>query len=148
MHKCADRAPCGLMRMPCFSYLCPPLLSRHIPQIPYWINNIEGDAIQSGKSVLVASSENAIRGLLMHLLNIPKEQIVNIEIPTGLPLVFDLRHKCLKLLEGDFTEYNFGTVCCGATLSLFILSIDAQTLIYSKQSTNRTGSSITLWCPM
>jgi 2,3-bisphosphoglycerate-dependent phosphoglycerate mutase len=79
-------------------------------QIPYWINNIEGDAIRSGKSVLVASSENAIRGLLMHLLKIPKEQIVNIEIPTGLPLVFDLRHKCLKLLEGEFTDYNFGTV--------------------------------------
>ena len=41
-------------------------------------------------------------------LQIPKEEIVNIEIPTGLPLVFDMRHKCLKLLEGDFTTYNFG----------------------------------------
>ena len=58
--------------------------------------------------MLVASSENAIRGLLMHLLEIPEEEIVNIEIPTGLPLIFDLRHKCLKLLEGDFDDYNFG----------------------------------------
>ena len=40
----------------------------------YWINNIEGMAIKQGKSVLVASSENAIRGLLMHLLKIPKSE--------------------------------------------------------------------------
>jgi len=76
--------------------------------IPYWVQSIEGHAISQGKSVLVASSENAIRGLLMHLLKIPTEEISNIEIPTGLPLVFDLRHKCLKLLEGDFRDYNFG----------------------------------------
>jgi len=76
--------------------------------IPYWIQAIEGEAIAQGKSVLVASSENAIRGLLMHLLRIPKEEIVNIEIPTGLPLVYDMRHRCLSLLEGDFTDYNFG----------------------------------------
>jgi len=76
--------------------------------IPYWINNIEGNAIAKGKSVLIASSENAIRGLLMHLLNIPTDQISNIEIPTGLPLVYDMRYKCLKLLDGDFRDYNFG----------------------------------------
>lgn len=65
-------------------------------------------AVAKGKSVLVASSENAIRGLLMHLLKIPTEEISNIEIPTGLPLIFDMRYKCLKLLEGDFHDYNFG----------------------------------------
>jgi len=77
--------------------------------IPYWVNSIEGEAIKQGKSVLVASSENAIRGLLMHLLKIPTTEISNIEIPTGLPLLFDMRHRCLKLLDGDFTDYNFGT---------------------------------------
>ena len=44
----------------------------------------------------------------MHLLNIPTDQISNIEIPTGLPLVFDMRYKCLKLLDGDFNDYDFG----------------------------------------
>lgn len=43
--------------------------------IPYWIDAIERNAIAEGKSVLVASSENAIRGLLMHLFSIP-------EVPT------------------------------------------------------------------
>ena len=76
--------------------------------IPYFVNNIEKNAIARGKNVLIASSENAIRGLLMHLLEIPTDRIVDIEIPTGLPLVYDLRHKCLRLLEGDFEDYNFG----------------------------------------
>eukprot|EP00322_Chrysochromulina_rotalis_P013564 CAMPEP_0115869974 /NCGR_PEP_ID=MMETSP0287-20121206/22082_1 /TAXON_ID=412157 /ORGANISM="Chrysochromulina rotalis, Strain UIO044" /LENGTH=700 /DNA_ID=CAMNT_0003324671 /DNA_START=45 /DNA_END=2147 /DNA_ORIENTATION=+ len=76
--------------------------------IPYFVNNIEGNAIAKGKSVLIASSENAIRGLLMHLLDIPTDRIVDIEIPTGLPLIYDLRYKCLRLLEGDFYDYNFG----------------------------------------
>jgi len=44
----------------------------------------------------------------MHLLKIDQSEIINIEIPTGLPLVFDMRHKCLKLLEGDFSDHNFG----------------------------------------
>ena len=76
--------------------------------IPYFVNNIEKNAIARGKNVLIASSENAIRGLLMHLLEIPTDRIVDIEIPTGLPLVYDLRHKCLRLLEGHFEDYNFG----------------------------------------
>ena len=37
----------------------------------------------AGKRVLIASSENAIRGLLMHLCDIPTEVIHEVEIPTG-----------------------------------------------------------------
>jgi len=77
--------------------------------IPYWANTIVPDAIASGKNVLVASSENAIRGLLMHLFDIPPDRISEIEIPTGLPLVYDVRYGCLRLLgDGDFSAYNFG----------------------------------------
>jgi len=76
--------------------------------IPYWIHSIEREAIGTGKSVLVASSENAIRGLLMHLFSIPPERISEIEIPTGLPMVYDVSSNCLRLLEGDPSDYNFG----------------------------------------
>lgn len=77
--------------------------------IPYWINTIEKEGIGSGRSVLVASSENAIRGLLMHLFQIPKERISEIEIPTGLPMLYDVNARCLRLLGGkDFTDYDFG----------------------------------------
>ncbi len=76
--------------------------------IPYWINSIEAKSINRGKSVLVASSENAIRGLLMHLLDLPTDMISDIEIPTGLPLVYDLERRCISLLEGEQADYNFG----------------------------------------
>ena len=76
--------------------------------IPYWTDTIVTDAIDAGKNVLIASSENAIRGLLMHLFNIPVARISEIEIPTGLPLVYDVRNRCLRLLEGDFSMHNFG----------------------------------------
>jgi len=75
--------------------------------IPYWEKEILPDVV-AGKSVLVASSENAIRGILMHLFDLPKEKIVEIEIPTGLPMVVDFEHGCLRLLEGEAADYDFG----------------------------------------
>jgi len=76
--------------------------------IPYWLNTIEPSAIDQGKSVLIASSENAIRGLLMHLLDIPPQRIAEIEIPNGLPMVYDVQSKRLQLLEGSPSDYKFG----------------------------------------
>ena len=82
--------------------------------IPYFIETIKPNSIDLGKNVLIASSENAIRGLLMHLCEIPPERISEVEIPTGLPLVFDLKNKCIKLLDNGQNEdmlskYNFGS---------------------------------------
>ena len=82
--------------------------------IPYFTETIKPNSIDLGKSVLIASSENAIRGLLMHLCEIPTERISEVEIPTGLPLVFDLQKKCIKLLDDGkgedlLAKYNFGT---------------------------------------
>ena len=76
--------------------------------IPFFRDVIVPDALDRGKTVLIASSENAIRGLLMHLFNIPPARISEIEIPTGLPLVYDVQSRCLRLLEGDFSSYDFG----------------------------------------
>ena len=56
--------------------------------IPYVRDNILPDFLEKNKTVLVASSENAIRGMLMHLLDIPAEHISKVEIPTGLPLMY------------------------------------------------------------
>ena len=50
----------------------------------------------------------------MQLCEVPTSQIHQVEIPTGLPLVFDPRTKRIRLLEDDsdetslFTKYNFG----------------------------------------
>jgi len=81
--------------------------------IPYFSHQIVPEAINMGKRVLIASSENAIRGLLMHLCEIPEEKIVELEIPNGLPLIFDVKSKCVKLLDDGtgrdpLEVYNFG----------------------------------------
>lgn len=65
--------------------------------IPYYTERIVPEALDQGKRVLIASSENAIRGLLMHLCEIPQDQITGLEIPNGLPLIYDLKSKCIKV---------------------------------------------------
>ena len=85
--------------------------------IPFFTNEILPQSIDNGKNVLVVSSENAIRGLLMHLCAIPPENINQIEIPMGVPIVYNLKTKCVQLLDdGGYTEfsdpsarYNFGS---------------------------------------
>lgn len=82
--------------------------------IPYFKDVIVPDSITPGKNVLIASSENAIRGLLMHLCDIPEERIHKVEIPTGLPLVYDSEKRKILLLEdhslvdSPLKVYNFG----------------------------------------
>ena len=80
--------------------------------IPYYVGQIE-PRVSEGKRVLISSSENAIRGLLMHLCEIPEEKISELEIPNGLPLIYDVRSKCIKLLDDGSGQdplevYNFG----------------------------------------
>jgi 2,3-bisphosphoglycerate-dependent phosphoglycerate mutase len=62
---------------------------------------------------LISSSENAIRGLLMHLCDIPEDRVTELEIPNGLPLIFDIKSKCVKLLDDGtgrdpLEVHNFG----------------------------------------
>ena len=81
--------------------------------IPYFKDVILQPAIAEGKNVLVTTHENAIRGLLMYLCDIPSERISEVEIPTGLPLVYDIQRKCVQLLDDGsgvdpVERYDFG----------------------------------------
>mmetsp|Transcript_3745 Transcript_3745/g.4312 ORF Transcript_3745/g.4312 Transcript_3745/m.4312 type:complete len:852 (+) Transcript_3745:42-2597(+) len=81
--------------------------------IPFFTERIIPEALDQGKRVLISSSENAIRGLLMHLCEIPEDQISGLEIPNGLPLIFDVNSKCIKLLDDGtgrdpLEVHNFG----------------------------------------
>jgi len=102
-----------------------PLLVRKLPKteslkdcmdrtMPYFVERIAKDAVDQNKRVLISSSENAIRGLLMHLCDIPESEITGLEIPNGLPLIYDVRSKCVKLLDDGtgrdpLEVYNFGS---------------------------------------
>jgi 2,3-bisphosphoglycerate-dependent phosphoglycerate mutase len=57
--------------------------------VPYWESSIV-PALRSGKRVLVAAHGNSLRALVKHLDRIPDEKIVGLNIPTGIPLVYEL----------------------------------------------------------
>ncbi|HKJ41246.1 MAG TPA: 2,3-diphosphoglycerate-dependent phosphoglycerate mutase [Sunxiuqinia sp.] len=57
--------------------------------MPYWENEIV-PTIKSGKRVLIAAHGNSLRALIKHLDDIADDEISNLEIPTGKPLVYEL----------------------------------------------------------
>jgi len=57
--------------------------------MPYWHDTI-APAILSGKRVVIAAHGNSLRALVMYLDDIPEPDIVELNIPTGIPLVYEL----------------------------------------------------------
>jgi 2,3-bisphosphoglycerate-dependent phosphoglycerate mutase len=57
--------------------------------LPYWHQTI-APTIASGKRVVIAAHGNSLRALVMYLDNIDKQTIVELNIPTGIPLVYEL----------------------------------------------------------
>jgi 2,3-bisphosphoglycerate-dependent phosphoglycerate mutase len=58
--------------------------------VPYW-NEVIAPAIRSGQRALVTAHGNSLRALVKHLDRIGDEEIVGLNIPTGIPLVYELR---------------------------------------------------------
>lgn len=57
--------------------------------LPFWHNDAV-PAIKSGKQVLIAAHGNSIRALVKYLDNVPEDEISELNIPTGVPLVYEL----------------------------------------------------------
>jgi 2,3-bisphosphoglycerate-dependent phosphoglycerate mutase len=57
--------------------------------LPYWQSEI-APAVRSGRRVLIAAHGNSLRALVKHLDNVSDEEIVDLNIPTGIPLVYEL----------------------------------------------------------
>lgn len=57
--------------------------------LPYWHNDI-APVVKSGRRVIIAAHGNSLRALVKYLDNVPDQEIVNLNIPTGVPLVYDL----------------------------------------------------------
>ena len=57
--------------------------------VPYWQSTIV-PAVRSGKRVLIAAHGNSMRALVKYLDNISDDKIVEKNIPTGIPLVYEL----------------------------------------------------------
>ena len=55
--------------------------------LPYWHGTIAPD-IAAGKKVLIAAHGNSLRALVKYLDDVPDNEIVELNIPTGIPLVY------------------------------------------------------------
>lgn len=57
--------------------------------VPYYEENILKD-MKAGKRVLIAAHGNSLRALVKYLEGLSEDEIVNVNIPTGIPLVYEL----------------------------------------------------------
>jgi 2,3-bisphosphoglycerate-dependent phosphoglycerate mutase len=57
--------------------------------LPYWHGTI-APAVSAGQRVIVAAHGNSLRALVKYLDNVPDDEIVELNIPTGIPLVYEL----------------------------------------------------------
>uniref|UniRef100_A0A0X3QCX8 phosphoglycerate mutase (2,3-diphosphoglycerate-dependent) n=2 Tax=Schistocephalus solidus TaxID=70667 RepID=A0A0X3QCX8_SCHSO len=57
--------------------------------LPFWFDEIV-PAIKAGKRVLIAAHGNSIRALIKYLENISDKDIIELTVPTGIPLVYEL----------------------------------------------------------
>ena len=57
--------------------------------LPYWHSTI-APSVKSGKRLIICAHGNSIRALVKYLDNVPDSEIVELNIPTGIPLVYEL----------------------------------------------------------
>ena len=74
--------------------------------IPYWEGTI-APAVRSGRRLLIAAHGNSLRALIKHLDGVSDADIVGLNVPTGVPLVYELDDKLRPLRHfylGDAEE--------------------------------------------
>jgi 2,3-bisphosphoglycerate-dependent phosphoglycerate mutase len=57
--------------------------------LPYWNEKIAPD-LKAGKNLIIAAHGNSLRAIVKHLFSVPDAQIVDVEMPTGNPLLIEL----------------------------------------------------------
>jgi 2,3-bisphosphoglycerate-dependent phosphoglycerate mutase len=68
--------------------------------VPYW-NDTIAPAVRSGKRIVIAAHGNSLRAMVKHLDKISDEAIVELNIPTGIPLVYELDQD-LKPIRSEY----------------------------------------------
>jgi 2,3-bisphosphoglycerate-dependent phosphoglycerate mutase len=77
-----------------------------VRMIPYWQESIVPD-LKSGKTVLVTAHGNSLRALVKHLDGISDEDIAGLNIPTGIPLVYQLDSDMNPITKGgEYLDAN------------------------------------------
>ena len=76
--------------------------------LPYWHETI-APMVKSGKRVIIAAHGNSLRALVKYLDNVSEEAIIKLNIPTGIPLVYELDDNLKPIKNyylGDPEEIN------------------------------------------
>ena len=72
--------------------------------LPYWHSVLE-PTIKSGKRILISAHGNSIRSLIKYLDNISDTEITELNIPSGVPLVYELDEN-LKVIKHYYLGYS------------------------------------------
>ncbi|MGY6022776.1 2,3-bisphosphoglycerate-dependent phosphoglycerate mutase [Streptomyces spinosirectus] len=67
--------------------------------LPYWHEAVAPD-LRAGRTVLVVAHSNSLRALVAHLDRLGREELLDLNIPTGMPLRYDLDEDLVPLLRG------------------------------------------------
>lgn len=60
---------------------------------PYYLESIE-PKLKEGKNILISAHGNSLRALVMYLENISQDEILELNIPTGIPYVYEMDNNC------------------------------------------------------
>jgi 2,3-bisphosphoglycerate-dependent phosphoglycerate mutase len=71
--------------------------------LPYWESDITGD-LAAGKTVLVTAHGNSLRALVKHLDDISDDDIAELNIPTGIPLVYRLDENFRPIEPAEYLD--------------------------------------------
>jgi 2,3-bisphosphoglycerate-dependent phosphoglycerate mutase len=71
--------------------------------LPYWESDIIPD-LKTGKTVLVTAHGNSLRALVKHLDGISDDDIAELNIPTGIPLVYELGDDFMPTKPGEYLD--------------------------------------------
>lgn len=72
--------------------------------LPYWHGSI-APALKAGKKVIVTAHGNSLRAIVKYLDNVSQDEIVSLNIPTGIPLVYDLDEDLRPLKHYYLVDY-------------------------------------------
>ncbi len=70
--------------------------------LPYWHSDIY-PALKKGENVLIVAHGNSLRSLMMYIERLTKEEVLDLELPTGLPIVYTFDDK-IQLKHKDIVE--------------------------------------------
>lgn len=80
--------------------------------LPYW-NDVIVPQIKEGKRVLIAAHGNSLRGIVKHLDNMSNDEIMGLNLPTGIPFVYELDEDMKPVVS-----MKVGCLFCGSRVAL------------------------------